>query len=376
MGLADRPSCACALVGLLYLGVLFLQLYIHHHDPSDFIDIGGNLVSQPEEVPHNVQFVADSWGYDGQFYYQLALNPFSPQQANQGLRIDNGPYRHQRILYPFLVWLTALGNWKIIPSMLLMVNYFSLCVLAWLGARFAQHQERHALWGCLFALYPGFLFTLSYDLTEIVAVVFLLAGLMSWKRTRSNVRTGVLLAMAALTRETTLLTAFAVGIAIIASRDYWRWPSAVLPLGIDAIWQVALWAKWGELPIQTAGLLLGIPGGGIRSFIESLSWQNVGHRIWIVELIYLAGVGISALVATRITRDQLSHKLTWLFYGMMILAMTRYVWVEDVAFMRASAEFYLCSLILILVSGHPRLLVPTGIGTVTIWMVVAFTRLK
>ena len=52
----------------------------------------------------NVGFGAG--GFDGQFYYTLARNPWAPQAAF----LDLPAYRHGRILLPALAWLATAGE--------------------------------------------------------------------------------------------------------------------------------------------------------------------------------------------------------------------------------------------------------------------------
>jgi hypothetical protein len=47
-------------------------------------------------------------GYDGQFYFRLALDPFSTSRSYSGITFDSS-IRAQRILYPLLSWLICFG---------------------------------------------------------------------------------------------------------------------------------------------------------------------------------------------------------------------------------------------------------------------------
>ncbi len=369
----DTPWFAALLIAAVYLLVLLLQLSVHGQDPSYFIDIGDWYTSQPESIPPNLHISQNSTGYDGQFYYQIALSPFSPQEINAGLRIDNGAYRHQRILYPLLAWLFSFGNRDFIPAILLLLNYFGLCAIAWLGGRYAQMHDSHALWGCLFGLYPGFLFTLTHDLTEIFGVLFLLAGIISLERSPRNGYTWLILTIAMLAKETTLLAVIALGIVLTRKREYWRWPTVLVPLAAYAAWQLALWTKWGEPPVRTAGILMGFPGRGFMDFVRTLDPGNSMHGTWVIELLYLAGM---LLAAFRVKKDVVEYKLMLAGSGLMIIALSSHVWIADVAYMRAASEFYLFSLILVLLAARYNLISRVAICTVMAWAIVLFTRLN
>jgi hypothetical protein len=72
-------------------------------------------------------------GYDGQFYYRLALNPANLHRSAYGIRFDN-PYRVQRITYSVLAFVAAAGQMAAVPDALVAVNVLGLAVLALLGA--------------------------------------------------------------------------------------------------------------------------------------------------------------------------------------------------------------------------------------------------
>jgi hypothetical protein len=363
------------LVAALFLVVLRAQLSTHNHDPSYFISIGGYYVVRADDVPPNVRIIPASSGYDGQFFYQLALNPFAPQEVNAGLTIGNGPYRHQRIIYPLLVWLCAFGNRDLIPAALVIVNYLALCGLAWLGGRFAQLHQCHALWGALFALYPGFLFTLTRDLAEILAAVFLLAGLLSLQQSSSSWRSAVWLALAVFTRETTVLAVLALACASIVGNVPIHRRTIGIPLCTFGAWQVFLWAKWGQLPVLAGGHNLGFPGGGIITFLNSLQIGNLMHGVWLLELIALLFVAVATTVALRTTNDIVPYKLMGAGYGLLVVMLTRHVWVEDLAFMRAATELYLLGLVLMIANRHLSLLASAATMMMSTWVLVFFTRL-
>jgi hypothetical protein len=375
----DTPWLAAFCVALIFFGVLAAQLAAHGGDVSCFINIGAKHVAEPDQLAGRVHVFPDSAGYDGQFYYQLALDPFSLEEVNGGLYIDNGPYRHQRIVYPLLVWAFSLGQNTLVPDMLVFVNYVGLVVIAWLGGRFAQMHGRHALWGTLFSLYPGFLFTLTRDLGEIVAAMFLLAAVVALERERSSVIPTLLLTLAVLTRETTLVFVIALGVTLYGSTTRWPEPRLTLvavPLITVVLWQVALWAKWGRLPLLAGGENLGLPGVGLWSFVTALDLEVAVHRVWAFELGALSVVSImAALVVFFAPEVPALYKIAWLGYGSMALCLTSLVWIEDLAFMRVLAEFYLLCLILSLAASAWPKLGLLGSSTIVAWLAVLLTRL-
>lgn len=367
---SNSPWLAAIVVAAAYLLLLRGQMAAHGHTPTYFITIGDKFIWQADQLPPDLYIWPDSYGYDGQFFYQLALNPFNPQEVNAGLRIDNAPYRHQRLFYPLTAWLLALGQRSLLPATMLLANYLALCAIAWLAARYAQQHQAHALWGSLFALYPGFIFSFMRDLSEILAVLFLLAGFLAWRQARSAIPAGVLLTLAVLTRETTLLAILALALAMLLKKETRRWLVVIIPLASYAAWQAALYARWGQLPILAGGQNLGLPLRGLLNLLQSLDPASHLHRIWLLELLAVAIVTAAAALAWRSLHGAWPQKLAWLAYGLLALSLSHHVWIEDIGFMRAMSEYFLFSLLLITGTARRRLLLPAAIATITAWLLV------
>ena len=122
-----------------------------HGDISRFILVGRHFAT-PSQLPPGMP-VAPTYGYDGQFFYRLAINPLNFHHTAYGITMDR-PYRYMRIGYPALTWLVSLGQHYLIPVMLVAVNIAAIGALGYLGAVFAAQGGRHALAGLLL---PGLL---------------------------------------------------------------------------------------------------------------------------------------------------------------------------------------------------------------------------
>jgi len=179
----DSPKVTLAIVVIVYAVFLHLQLSKSNYDFSAFVNAGDFFVN-PAIAPDNLRVTRNSYGYDGQFYYRLALTPFTSDRSDLGITLDVPAYRQQRIVYPLLVRGLSLGQPALIPISLLIINVLALCAIAWLGSKYAQISLLHATWGLAFALYPGFLLTLSCDTVEIVEICFLLGSVVCLRQNR------------------------------------------------------------------------------------------------------------------------------------------------------------------------------------------------
>jgi hypothetical protein len=184
----NSPLIVLLIVMVAYLLFIVARLANSEGDPSYFV-YAGRTFTDPAAVPQGLRvyplFRRD--GYDGQFYYRLALNPFTTERTDFGITIDNPAYRHQRIFYPLLTWMLSLGGRPtLVPITLIAVNFFALCAIGWIGAAYMRLLKQHALWGTAFAFSPNFLYSLSLDLTEILATCLVLAGLLAIRREKAH----------------------------------------------------------------------------------------------------------------------------------------------------------------------------------------------
>jgi hypothetical protein len=175
--------------------------------------VAGNKFVNVAEAPDGLSVQPGS-GYDGQFYYRLALDPAALRRRADGIGVDN-PLRFERIAYPALAWLFAAGQRGLVAWSLVAVNLVGLGTLGLLGGAIARSAGRHAAWGLLLPAWAGFLLTIGRDLTEIIMAVGVVAGLLAWRRGRPALAGGAL-ALAVLARETAML----VVAAVVAA---WMW---------------------------------------------------------------------------------------------------------------------------------------------------------
>ena len=164
--------------------------------------VAGSRYASSTRVPSDLP-VGTGSGYDGQFYYRLALDPFDLARTAFGIRLDSFS-RVERMGYPFLAWLVARGQHASVPLALVVVNVIACGIVALAGGLLARSAGRHALWGLVFAGYWGYLWTLGRDLTELTAAAFLLLGLAAMVR-QAPILSGVALLCATVSKETSVL---------------------------------------------------------------------------------------------------------------------------------------------------------------------------
>ena len=325
--------------------------------------VAGDAFVGPDR-PRDLAIVHEgSTGYDGQFVYRLALDPFTRQETAYGIRLDNAPYRQQRVGLPLAAWTLAKAGLPV-SAALLLVNALALIAAAWAGAVLARRLGRHALWGVLVALSPGVVIAANRDLTEPLQVGLLLAGLVAWTGRRTPLATAAAVAAftaAVFTRETSITVLFGLGVweAVRALRGPGRAQAVAraalltLPVLAFAAWQVHLEGVWDELPVRANDGNVGTPfarwattflaGGGDWS--DWTSKAALLAHLWVAERVLLAGLLAYTAVALRRSRADTGLKIGWAAAALLALSLA---WTRDVAFLRASNESIVVAILVLL----------------------------
>jgi hypothetical protein len=366
----NSPLASATVTAVLALVFVLGVWNTRDRDVTRFIVAGANAVDRTR-LPAGIALVPDSVGYDGTAFYRLALDPFTSSVTDFGIPLDMPAYRQQRILYPLLVWALSLGRPAAIPTMLVVVNVLALVALGFLGALLAQHLGRHALWGLLFPLYPGFLYSVSRDLCEPLACAFALAAMVciASKRPRLGV---TFLCCAVLTRETFLLLAVAYAVTYVRSRRTFVFLAP--PVGY-AVWQLVLAWNWGVSPLRAGAhhIAPAIPFADYWNVLVSASSFRRLDRLHFSEGLYLGSAAIAAATAWR--RGALAWRLAWLANLVLASTLLHNVWAEDVSYMRVLSDFYLFSAAVVISAGAVQRWALGG-ATAVLWYYLATHLIK
>lgn len=269
-------------------------------------------VGQPSPVLH-----------DGQIYYVIARDPLG-RHGVPGLLSDEPQYRYRRILYPVLaggvglfdprVTLWGLILWAAIGAGLVTVAMVDLC-----------QTWRLPRWTALLALAnPGLLLSAFVLSPDALALGLALAGMALWVRDRHTPAI-VLLALAALTRETYIL--ISVGLAAWSCHE--KQTRAALAGAVLPLVPVLAWSIW---------LAHALPAGSIAARNFTLPFTGIVKAlpVWFTPaagtnagdiVLGLLGLGLLAgsIILIFLCRNRLLvwHLALWIALG---LAASFYVW--------------------------------------------------
>ncbi len=346
----------------IYSIILVVFLQRHNFAVGALIQVGSKFVSTPSTLD-NVPVLINSDGYDGQFFYRLALDPFY-KDLSISPRLDAPAYRQQRILYPLMVRAFSFGNKDSVPFVMVAINLLFLCFLAWLGAEYAMHRGRSPIWGLFLSLYPGFLFSLLRDLPESIAASFLLLCLFAIRVCRPFTACFALV-LGILTRETVVLAAIAIFAVWLwhiwrkslplnksKTEEGLRWYSGIVPLVVFVLWQGVIFSRWGRPSFAEAHVNIGVPLLGIVMKIRQLlpPFEKVLDIFDILPLVGYLLVGLLAGIELKSQSNLLHEKVTFLFYASFALLFTSAIWGYRGGFLRALSEFYLLGFLIIVPS--------------------------
>ncbi len=264
-------------------------------------------------------------GYDGQFYYRLALNPFNWSPTAYGITMDHN-YRYTRIGYPLVAWILSAGQHRAVPTVLVVVNLVCVGVIGWLGGRFARESGRHALWGLLFVAYFGLVISVGRDTSEPLADACMLGGLLAYRHSR-YVLAAILITYGVITNEPILVlaVAFAVTRLYLMFRRRarpgradlaWVLPGAAY-LVLQAIEHFIVTGRTGGVADAAANLTLPFKGmvPGVYRDIIRMSWTHLGmYDINLIEFIALAAVVVAGLLVLRSTTAPLHERVAFVSF--------------------------------------------------------------
>jgi hypothetical protein len=355
--LFGSPLMPAIVIAICYITFFVLLLRARGGDVSLFVIAGGVNVDA-SKVPAGLTVIPNIGGYDGIWFYRLAINPFTSVQTAHGIRMDNPPYRQQRVMYPLIVWLLSFGNISWITWLLVIVNILAAAVMAGFAGSFAKRFGLHALWGVLVPLYPGFVLTFSRDLAEIVTAAFAMGAI--WAiASRRNMVAALLLTCAVLTREPTLLLAFALAAAWLIERVLHRERrigaiTFSLPIAVYTVWQFFLAIRWGVSPLRAGAPARALPFVEFARFLAAASFRrDHQERLYFLESLFLAAVVIAIVLVWRHSRAPLEWRLAWLGYLAIFSILPHTIWIEDYGFLRIFADLFLVSAALIIPSNAP-----------------------
>lgn len=261
-----RSPWSVAAVVLVAYGFWLVAFFGSGHDPRDMIYIGRHFINQSHASPiirldpsyPNVGEI----GYDGEFFYYLALDP-----VNARYYMDVSTYRYTRIVYPMLARALALGRPVLIPWTLWLINWLAIAGGALAVAAWLKRRGFSPWFALVYGFYPGLIVAVQRDLSEALGYGLAATGVyvFDFGPGRRRLLPAGIFALAALTRETTAVFGVVYAGAVLFGD------------GPKMRWRDRIRANWLKAAIFAA-IALG-PLALYKLFL--LAWLGAGHDIGI-----------------------------------------------------------------------------------------------
>ena len=354
----NRPIVPGVIAFLGWLGFALARWQIWAKGHLSLFIMAGHTFTHRAQLPRGLLLVPSA-GYDGQFYYRLALDPLNWNKTAFGITMDQS-YRYTRIGYPTLAWLVSLGQHQLVPLALVAINLLGVAAMAFLGGMFARESGRHALWGLAFAAYFGLVISVGRDTAEPLAEACMLGGLLAYRRSKPILCT-VLFMVGAITRETILLAPAAIAVTrlVAMARRQVRPGLAdltwVVPAGVYGVLEVAVhFVVKGEFPLLANGSRnLAAP---FTAMLDALTFDirhiNTAHLSPIdIALLEYATLGIfvlAGLAVLLVTTAPAHERLAFVFFVLQLGLLSGQIWTSTFGDGRSLIEPYLLALILLL----------------------------
>ena len=385
----NRPIAPAVIAFVGWLGFALARWQVWAKGHLSLFIMAGHTYTHRAQLPRGLLLVPSA-GYDGQFYYRLALDPVNWNRTAFGITMDQS-YRYTRIGYPILAWLVSLGQHQFVPVALVAINLIAVAAMAFLGGMFARDAGRHALWGLAFAAYFGLVISVGRDTAEPLAEACMLGGLLAYRRNRPLLATAAF-AVGAVTRETILLAPAAIAVTRLVAMGRrrarpgladltWLVPAAAYGLVELAVHVVVR----GEFPLLANGdRNLAVP---FTAMIDALRYDirhiNTAHLSPIdISLLEYATLGIfvlAGLAVLLVTTAPAHERLAFVFFVLQLGLLSSQIWTSTFGEGRSLIEPYLMALILLLATPRQylswRYLGPITACVVPALLVVARRRI-
>jgi len=357
----NRPLIPGIIAFCGWLGFALARWQIWAKGHLSLFIMAGHVYTHRSQLPRGLLLVPSA-GYDGQFYYRLALDPANWNATAFGISMDQS-YRYTRLGYPVLAWLLSLGQHQLVPVVLVVINLLAVAAMAVLGGMFAREAGRHALWGLAFAAYFGLVISVGRDTAEPLAEACMLGGLLAYRRGRPAMYllATALFTYGAITRETILLAPAAIAVTrIIAIARHRAGPGLadlvwVVPAVVYGLLEVAVhFVVKGEFPLlANSSRNLTVP---FTAMVDALKYDiaNINTSVLSpvdISLLEYATVAIfilAGLAVMFVTTAPAHERLAFVFFVLQLGLLSSQIWTSTFGDGRSLIEPCLMALVLLL----------------------------
>ena len=204
-----RAIWPAAFIALFFISMATFAVQKRYNgNVSGLLYIGTGVATDKVRCPDILDpdlYVRPDSGYDGQYYYFMAMDPF--MKTENRYCMDSGAYRYQRILLPLLAATFSMGNNKRIPLAIVSINLLSIVLGTFVFALCCIQYKVNPWVSVLYALTNGMVLSVLRSTTEPLCLCMITVASYFYLVKQSRWSSAVFLSLAALSKETALAVA-------------------------------------------------------------------------------------------------------------------------------------------------------------------------
>jgi hypothetical protein len=294
-------------------------------DPSLYLSFGEESVNTLEYGRERLGdvYVKPNLGHDGRLFYIAAHDPFIGDPATYEELFERPIYRAQRMLLPVLAApALAAGEWALVWWMLIL-NVIAIGGGTLLTARLAEELDLSAWFGLSFLFNPGVWAELNAGGSGAISWALAVGGLLLIVRGR-HWPSVLLITLAALSREATLLIAVGAAVALWGRDRPRAVQLAAVPILVVSAWAVYVRVRLGEPVWASQSHAFDWPFIGLV--------EAAGEWIEIPDAVRALAGATYALILIRFAAlaRRVPHLLGWAVGGFVLMApfLSSAVWFD------------------------------------------------
>lgn len=247
---------------VIYLLLIFIYISRYQFNLSSLMNFGlRSKYYQPEVIVPNTVIFYHCW-YDGQFNYYLLTDLFI--KKNNAFE----PFRYQRLLYPFLSYMTAFGNFSLLPLTFVLINLIAVALgmiyLYKILKLIYSNNQNYLL--SVYALNIGFIISILNDLGTPLAIGLIIAGIYYFTLRKYFV-SAFCFSLSSLCLENVFLVLAPLFLYLLFNKKFREIVILLFSLIPWVIVQVLLSRRFSQLPIFNSAKVIGFPFVGMTSQI-------------------------------------------------------------------------------------------------------------
>jgi len=361
MSLNIKSSLFIAL--LVVTAVVFIRWFSLGQDISTFIVAGSQFVN---ESSHESIVINEGPGYDGQFFYRYSLDPSG--SVDKGIEVDHPAYRHQRIIYPVIVWILSFGIDSLVPFNMVLVNIIALLFSCFFLEKILGKLNYPKIWALTPLLLSGVWMGLGRNLAEVLELFFLCA-LLYQIHLKNYWLISLFTVLCLFNRESTALIILPASLSLawmifrvdkLKTTAIFNYLLLFIPYGLVFLWKIFLFKFHGSETLVEGGGNLTFPFLGIyhslvlvtKNVSSLIDWVELG--IWIFHFTWNIWLALICYKLLFVKSEKIPLYLIWMWVSGFFFALlfSNSIYSDDWSFARVLTGFNFISFLVIFYSGE------------------------